>query len=43
MKKAKKKSPKEASDTFHKIMQASVKDNPKPKHKPKKNKEEKKK
>jgi len=38
MAKEKKKSAKEASNTFHKIMQASVKGNPKPKEKPKQKK-----
>jgi hypothetical protein len=33
MLKPKKKSAKEASDTFHKVMQASVSNNPKPKTK----------
>jgi hypothetical protein len=36
MAKAKKKSAKDASSVFHKIMQASVKDNPKPKQSKKK-------
>jgi len=36
MAKAKKKSAKEASNIFHSIMKASVKDNPKPKDKGKK-------
>jgi len=38
MAKAKKKSAKEASETFHKIIQASVKGNPKPTKKNKKTK-----
>jgi hypothetical protein len=36
MAKAKKKTVKEVSEIFHSIMQASVKDNPKPKEKKKK-------